>query len=86
VFEKDCVSYIGGTQRHNGRLRLRVRLHDERYAARKRKKLKSQEPAGGSMAVEGTEPDATHSCGQLSEQGKEAWRKGTGIDGGGKSS
>jgi hypothetical protein len=62
------------------------RSHDERYAARTHKKLKSQEPAGGSMAVEGTEPDATHSCGQLSEQGKQAWRKGTGIDGGGKAS
>ena len=62
------------------------RSQDERYAARKRKKVKSQETAGGSMAVEGTEPDATHSSGQLSEEGKEAWRKGAGIDGGGKSS
>lgn len=62
------------------------RSHDERYAARKHKKLKSQEPAGGSMAVEGTGPGATHSSGQLSEKGKEAWRKGSGIDGGGKTS
>ena len=61
------------------------RSHDERYALRKRKSQKSQEPPGGSMAVEGTEPDATHSCGDLSEAGKQAWRKGTGIDGGGKS-
>ena len=62
------------------------RSHDERYAARKQKKQKSQEPPGGSMAVEGTEPDATHSSGELSEEGKEVWRTGAGIDGGGKSS
>ncbi|WP_408274161.1 hypothetical protein [Paraburkholderia sediminicola] len=58
---------------------------DERIAARKHKKQKAQEQSGGSMAVEGTEPDATHSSGELSEEGKAVWRKGAGIDGGGKS-
>jgi hypothetical protein len=61
------------------------RSHDERYAARKRKQQKSQEPPGGPMAVEGTEPDAAHSSGELTEEGKAVWRKGSGIDGGGKS-
>ncbi|MFP3563052.1 hypothetical protein [Paraburkholderia sp. SIMBA_030] len=61
------------------------RSQDERVAARKHKKQKAQEQSGGSMAVEGTEPDATHSSGQLSEKGKEVWRRGAGIDGGGKS-
>ncbi|MFM0047852.1 hypothetical protein PQQ99_30470 [Paraburkholderia sediminicola] len=61
------------------------RSHDERSAARKQQKQKAQEQSGGSMAVEGTEPDATHSSGELSEKGKEVWRKGAGIDGGGKS-
>jgi len=36
------------------------------------------------MAIEGTEADAEHSCGELSEQGKQIWRTGGGIDGGGK--
>nr|WP_093642545.1 hypothetical protein [Paraburkholderia aspalathi] len=58
---------------------------DERIAARKYRKQKAQEQAGGSMVVEGTESDATHSSGQLSEKGKEVWRRGAGIDGGGKS-
>jgi hypothetical protein len=62
------------------------RSHDERVAARKRRKTKSQEQPGRTMAVEGTEPDTTHSSGELSERGKEVWRKGAGIDGGGKSS
>ncbi|MCC8405869.1 hypothetical protein LJ655_29125 [Paraburkholderia sp. MMS20-SJTN17] len=62
------------------------RSHDERVAVRKHKKMKSQEQPGGSMAVEGTQADATHSCGELSEKGKEVWRKGAGMDGGGKSS
>lgn len=62
------------------------RSQDERFAIRKHKKTKSQEPPGGPMAVEGTEPDATHSSGELSERGKEVWRKGAGMDGGGKSS
>ncbi|MFL9858642.1 hypothetical protein PQR72_23355 [Paraburkholderia madseniana] len=58
---------------------------DERIAARKLQKQKAQEQPGRSKAVEGTEPDATHSSGELSEEGKEVWRKGAGIDGGGKS-
>ena len=58
---------------------------DERIAARKHAKQKAQEQAGGSMAVEGTESDATHSSGELSEKGKEVWRRGAGIDVGGKS-
>jgi hypothetical protein len=37
------------------------------------------------MAVEGTQPDKTHSSGQLSEAGKAVWRTGSGIDGGGMS-
>jgi hypothetical protein len=36
------------------------------------------------MAVDGVEADATHSCGELSERGKEVWRTGAGLDGGGK--
>ena len=62
------------------------RSHDERVAVRQRKKTPAQEQPGGAMAVEGTEPDATHSSGELSEKGKEVWRKGAGMDGGGKSS
>ncbi|MFM0731106.1 hypothetical protein PQQ52_11510 [Paraburkholderia sediminicola] len=61
------------------------RSHDERSAAEKHRKQKAQEQPGGSMAVEGTESDATHSSGELSEKGKEVWRKGAGINGGGKS-
>jgi hypothetical protein len=37
------------------------------------------------MAADQTEADPTHSCGELSEEGKEVWRKGSGLDGGGKS-
>ncbi|WP_321895010.1 hypothetical protein [Paraburkholderia heleia] len=47
------------------------RSHDERVAQRKREKKGATEPPGGDMAVHGTEPDATHSSGELSEQGKE---------------
>jgi hypothetical protein len=61
------------------------RSQDERVAARKGKKLPSLEQPGGRMAEEGTQADETHSSGTLSEAGKEAWRKGTGIDGGGRS-
>jgi hypothetical protein len=60
------------------------RSHDEAVAARKDRKQKAQEQAGGDMAVEGTEGDATHSSGELSEQGKQVWRQGSGLDGGGK--
>jgi hypothetical protein len=60
------------------------RSHDEAVAARHKQKQKAQEQAGGVMAMEGTEADAEHSCGELSEQGKQVWRTGSGIDGGGK--
>ncbi|RFU47931.1 hypothetical protein [Paraburkholderia sp. DHOC27] len=60
------------------------RSHDERVAARKQEKQKAQEQPGGSKAIAGTEPNATRSSGELSEEGKEVWRKGAGIDGGGK--
>jgi hypothetical protein len=33
------------------------------------------------MAVEGTQPDAKHSCGELSEEGKRAWQQGNSIGG-----
>jgi hypothetical protein len=58
--------------------------HDEAVAARKKVKQRSQEPAGGDMAVDGVEADDTHSCGELSEKGKQVWRTGAGLDGGGK--
>lgn len=58
---------------------------DERVAARKPQKQPSLEQPGGEMAVEGTQADQTHSCGELSEAGKQAWRTGSGMDGGGKS-
>ena len=47
-------------------------------------KQKAQEQAGGEMAIDGTEADAEHSCGELSERGKQVWRSGSGINGGGK--
>ncbi|CAM2163156.1 conserved hypothetical protein [Paraburkholderia sacchari] len=60
------------------------RSQDERVAIRKRSRQRSQEPPGGEMAVPDTEPDRSHSSGELSERGKEVWRKGAGLDGGGK--
>jgi hypothetical protein len=60
------------------------RSHDERVAQRKREKQRAQEPPGGDMAVHGTGPDAQHSCGELSERGKDVWRTGAGLDGGGR--
>jgi hypothetical protein len=36
------------------------------------------------MAVEGTQPDERHSSGELYEKGKQVWRTGSGLDGGGK--
>jgi hypothetical protein len=57
--------------------------HDEAMAARKREKQKSQQQPGGDMAKDNTEADAEHSCGELSERGKQVWRTGGGIDGGG---
>lgn len=61
------------------------RSQDERVAMRTGRPLRSLEPPGGRMAVDGTRPDETHSCGQLSEEGKAVWRTGSGIDGGGMS-
>jgi hypothetical protein len=58
--------------------------HDEAVAARKKEKQRAQDQAGGDMAVDGTQADQAHSSGELSERGKEAWRKGSGMDGGGK--
>lgn len=59
--------------------------HDERVAARTQQKQPSLEQPGGEMAVDGTQADQTHSCGELSEAGKRAWQTGSGMDGGGKS-
>jgi hypothetical protein len=53
-------------------------------AVRKGQRQRAQEQPGGDMAVVGTEADPQHSCGELSEQGKMAWRTGNGMDGGGK--
>jgi hypothetical protein len=58
--------------------------HDEALAAREKQKQRSQEQPGGDMAVDDTQADATHSSGELSERGKEVWRQGHGMDGGGK--
>lgn len=59
------------------------RSQDENYALRKGHRVAAQEQPGGDMAVEGSEADATRSCGELSERGKQVWRTGSGIDGGG---
>ncbi len=61
------------------------RSQDERVSARKGEKLPSLEQPGGRMAVDNTEADPKHSSGELSEEGKEVWRRGAGMDGGGKS-
>jgi hypothetical protein len=42
------------------------------------------ERAGGEMVVDGTQADAQHSGGELSERGKQVWRNGSGMDGGSK--
>lgn len=60
------------------------RSHDEQIAIRKHEKQRVQEPPGGPMAREETEPDASHSSGDLTEQGRRVWRQGTGMDGGGR--
>jgi hypothetical protein len=60
------------------------RSQDERIARRKKEIQRSQEPPGGQMAEYGTEADPDHSCGELSPRGKEVWRRGAGLDGGGK--
>jgi hypothetical protein len=55
--------------------------HDERVAAREGKPVAAQEQPGGDMAVPGTKADEQHSCGELSEKGKSAWRQGNTIGG-----
>jgi hypothetical protein len=60
------------------------RSRNERKAERKGKKLPSLQQPGGPMAVEKTQADQTHSSGELSEAGKQAWRQGSGMDGNGK--
>jgi hypothetical protein len=60
------------------------RSQEDRIAQRNGQKQKAQEHPGGSMAQEGTQPDKDHSSGKLTEEGKKAWRTGSGIDGGGK--
>ncbi len=60
------------------------RSQEDRIAQEKREKPFAQEQAGGDMAKPGTEPDKDHSCGELTERGKEVWRSGSGIDGSGK--
>jgi hypothetical protein len=60
------------------------RSQEERRARRLGEQQKAQEQPGGHMAEEGTEPDRENSSGKLSEAGKQAWRTGSGIDGGGK--
>ncbi|MDR5818233.1 MULTISPECIES: hypothetical protein [unclassified Caballeronia] len=60
------------------------RSQEDRIAQRKGKQQTSQEQTGGSMAQPGTEPDRDRSSGELTEEGKQVWRTGSGIDGGGK--
>jgi hypothetical protein len=60
------------------------RSQEERIAQRKGSQPRSQEQPGGTMAERGTEPDKDNSSGQLTEEGKQVWRTGSGIDGGGK--
>jgi hypothetical protein len=71
---------------HRGQNHHAGRAHDERVAARAGRRQASQEAAGGEMAVEGSESNAHRSHGELSDKGKQVWRTGAGIDGGGKSS
>ena len=60
------------------------RSQEDRIAQRKGIRQTAQEQPGGPMAQPGTEPDKEHSCGELTEEGKQVWRTGSGIDGGGK--
>jgi hypothetical protein len=60
------------------------RSQEDRIAQRKGTPQRSQEQPGGPMAQPGTEPDKEHSSGELTEEGKQVWRTGSGIDGGGK--
>lgn len=60
------------------------RSQEDRIAQRKGTPQRSQEQPGGPLARPGTEPDKEHSSGELTEEGKQVWRTGSGIDGGGK--
>jgi hypothetical protein len=60
------------------------RSQEERIARDEKEKQRAQEQPGGDMAKPGTEPDKDRSSGELSERGKDVWRTGSGIDGGGK--
>ncbi|MDE1180269.1 hypothetical protein [Paraburkholderia sp.] len=68
----------GRTPDHAGK------AQDERFGARTGETPRSLEPPGGEMAKEGTQADASHGSGELSARGKEVWRKGAGLDGGGR--
>ena len=58
-----------------------ARKTEKIMAAWHMQKQKAREQAGGEMAIEATETDAEHSCGQLSERGKQVWRSGSGMNG-----
>jgi hypothetical protein len=60
------------------------RSQEDRIAREKGQQQPSQNQSGGDMAQPGTEADENRSSGELTEQGKEVWRTGSGIDGGGK--
>nr|WP_084515468.1 hypothetical protein [Burkholderia sp. WSM2230] len=57
------------------------RTQDDRAAQRAGTRVPAQEQPGGKMAVDGTKPDASHSCGELSEEGKRAWQQGNTVGG-----
>jgi len=52
---------------------------EDRIAARKGKKLVSQEPAGGAMSSAASD-DIIEAKSKLSEAGKKVWRQGSTID------
>jgi hypothetical protein len=60
------------------------RSQEDRIAREKQQKQTAQEQSGGDMARPGTEAGKDRSSGELSERGKDVWRTGSGIDGGGK--
>ena len=55
------------------------RSQEDRIAARKSKKLISQEPAGGAMSSAPSD-DTVAAGSKLSEAGKQVWRQGSTID------
>jgi hypothetical protein len=60
------------------------RSQEDRIEREKQQRQTSQEQSGGDMAQPGTEADKERSSGELTERGKQVWRTGSGIDGGGK--